>query len=837
MSACVKRVFVVLFVLLLAFGPAVLAQDPEKPGEGGDPSKGEKPDKKKKKEEKKGPKPYDEVITEEMTSDPGLFIVHRDGDDVYFEIPVAELGKEMVWVTQIAETQAGYSWAGMPVGNRVVRWEQIGDRVLLRDVNYDIRADVDDPIQMAVEATSLAPIIHAFDVAAYGKDKAPVIKVSSFFTTDKPEFSAKEGLGAKGLDSKRSFVDQVKSFPENIETKVLATYSLQQERGQSDQSPRRRFPTGVRRDPTQSGVTVLLHHSMVKLPEEPMKSRVWDERVGFFRVGFTDFGDDSEHEAKTVRYITRWRLEKKKPKADLSEPVEPIVWYVSREVPEKWRSYCIQGIEAWQPAFESAGFKNAIIGKIAPTRREDPDWDPEDARYTTIRWLPSAVPNAFGPHVHDPRTGEILEADVRMFHNVIKLVRDWYFVQASPSDPRAQKLPMPDDLMGELIAFVVAHEVGHSLGFPHNMKASSSYSIEQLRDPEFTKKMGTAPSIMDYARFNYVAQPEDGAALLPQIGVYDHFAVEWGYRQFDEDADEKVELEKIGARQIDDPMLRFGNPNPLQDPTQQTEDLGANAVEATRLGVKNLERVAGYLVKATSEPGKDYTLLQNMHNALLGQWRREMVHVANVVGGVEQINLFFGDADQRFFPIDSTKQREAVGFLNEQAFRTPTIFLDPDVTGRIEASGAADSVLAMQRSVLGALIEENRVKRMSEIAAVDGDAAYRPAEMLADVSSGIWSELDDDPISIELYRRNLQRAHVELLAARLDSADTASDMPALARGELTNLLSRCEEGQKSGADETTAHHLQDIGARIKLALEKVKVETTTTPNNGRPQGR
>jgi hypothetical protein len=306
MSACVKRVFVVLFVLLLAFGPAVLAQDPEKPGEGGDPSKGEKPDKKKKKEEKKGPKPYDEVITEEMTSDPGLFIVHRDGDDVYFEIPVAELGKEMVWVTQIAETQAGYSWAGMPVGNRVVRWEQIGDRVLLRDVNYDIRADVDDPIQMAVEATSLAPIIHAFDVAAYGKDKAPVIKVSSFFTTDKPEFSAKEGLGAKGLDSKRSFVDQVKSFPENIETKVLATYSLQQERGQSDQSPRRRFPTGVRRDPTQSGVTVLLHHSMVKLPEEPMKSRVWDERVGFFRVGFTDFGDDSEHEAKTVRYITRW---------------------------------------------------------------------------------------------------------------------------------------------------------------------------------------------------------------------------------------------------------------------------------------------------------------------------------------------------------------------------------------------------------------------------------------------------------------------------------------------------------------------------------------------------
>jgi hypothetical protein len=835
MNASSRRVGVLVCAVLLACGPTVLAQRPDE-GEApaAEESNDEKPDKKKEKEKKK-PKPYDEVITEEMISDPGLFLVHRDGDDVYFEIPVAELDKEMIWVTQIAETQAGYSWAGMPVGNRVVRWEQRGDRVLLRDVNYDIRADVDDPIKTAVEATSVAPIIHAFDVEAYGKDKAPVIKVSPFFTTDKPEFSAKESLGAKSLDGKRSFVDQVKSFPRNIETKVLATYKLEQERGgaSGQRPPRRRpFPSAVRRDPTQSGVTVLLHHSMVKLPEEPMKPRVEDDRVGFFSVGFTDYGDDSDHEAKTTRYITRWRLEKKKPKAELSEPVEPIVWYVSREVPEKWQPYCIQGIEAWQPAFEAAGFKNAIVGKIAPTRREDADWDPEDARYTTIRWLPSAVPNAFGPHVHDPRTGEILEADVRMFHNVIKLVRDWYFVQASPNDPRAQKLPMPDDLMGELISFVVAHEVGHSLGFPHNMKASSSYSIEQLRDPEFTRKMGTAPSIMDYARFNYVAQPEDGAALLPQIGVYDHFAVEWGYRQFADDADEKAELERIVARQLDDPMLRFGSPNPLEDPTQQTEDLGANAVEATRLGLKNLERIAGYLVEATSEPGEDYRLLGNMHNALLSQWRREMGHVANVVGGVELINLYYGDADRRFHPIDAGKQREAVTFLDEHAFRTPTMFLSPDVTGRLEASGVADRVLGVQSSVLRALINEDRIKRMSELAEAEPDGAYLPAEMLTEVSSAVWSELERNPTAIDLYRRNLQRAHVELLAERLESDDLASDMPALARGELLLLLSRCERGLQAGPDETTSRHLQDISARIKLALEKVKVERGAAPGGG-----
>jgi hypothetical protein len=805
-----------LCLALLACGASTLAGDEEKEGKpDGKTENGEDKDKKK-------PKPYDEVITDEMTSDPGLFTVHREDDDVFFEIPVAELGREMLWVTQIAETQAGYSWAGMPVGDRVVRWQQRGDRILLRDVNYDIRADIDDPIKLAVEATSVEPIIHVFDVKAYGKDRAPVIEVSEFFKSDKPEFSAKDALGVKEIDSKRSFIEEVKSFPTNLETRVLVTYKPKSSKEAEEDGPS--FPAAVRRDPSQGGVTVVLHHSMVRLPDEPMRPRIWDERVGFFSVRFADYGDDSDHEVNTVRYVTRWRLEKKKPGAELSEPVKPIVWYVSREVPEKWRSYCIAGIEDWQPAFEAAGFRNAIVGKIAPSRREDPEWDPEDARYTTIRWLPSVVPNAFGPHVNDPRTGEILEADVRMFHNVIKLVRDWYFVQASPSDPRAQNLPMPDDLMGELIRFVVAHEVGHSLGFPHNMKASSSYSVEQLRDPEFTKKMGTAPSIMDYARFNYVAQPGDGAALLPQVGVYDHFAAEWGYRQFPDGADERAELEKIVSRQIDDPMLRFGNRNPLEDPTQQTEDLGENAVEATRLGLKNLERVAGFLVDATSVPGKDYRLLTNMHGALLGQWRREMVHVANVIGGVRLVNLYFGDADRRYFPIDGTRQRDAMEFLGEHAFRTPMIFLQPAITRRIGAAGASDRVLQAQRSVLRVLINKERIKRMAEIVELDGGGAYPAVEMLADLTASIWSELDTSRPSVDLYRRNLQRAHVDLLAERLDADDPASDLPALARGELTELRARCHTALEAEPDTTTRRHLEDVSSRIGLALDKVRIE-------------
>ena len=535
--------------------------------------------------------------------------------------------------------------------------------MLLRDVRYDIRADTTDPIAQAVKASNLAPIIRAFDVKAYGKDKAPVIEVTDLFKKDVAEFSARSALNAGAMDSARSFIEEFKAFPRNINVRVLASFALGKKGGGSSDD-----------DPQSSGVSAVLCHSMVKLPETPMKPRRFDSRVGFFTESFTDYSDRDEHEAETVEYILRWRLEKKDPIAMLSEPVKPIVFYVSREVPEKWKKYVKQGIEDWEPAFEAAGFTNAIMGKYAPDPREDPDWDVEDARISSIRWLPSSVENAFGPQVHDPRSGEILSADVRMYHNVQKLVRDWYFVQASPCDPRAQTLPLPEDLEGEMIRFVVSHEVGHSLGFPHNMKASSSYTIEQLRDPAWTKKNGTAPSIMDYARYNYVAQPGDGAGLMPKIGPYDFFAVNWGYRQFPKDANEKAELEKLVKVQIDQPMFRFGGPNPGVDSTQQTEDLGSNAVEATTLGLRNLERVAGYLVKATSKPGKDYELLAVEYGALLGQWGREMGHVANVVGGVQEINLYYGDAHRRFFPNPADYQQRAVSFLLENALATPTKF-------------------------------------------------------------------------------------------------------------------------------------------------------------------
>ena len=766
-------------------------------------------------------RPYDRVITKEAKTSPGLFLVHRIEDKVYFEIPTAELGKEMLWVTQLEQTQSGYSYGGEPVGDRVVRWEQRGDDILLRDVKYEIRADVSDPIKDAVKAASLEAIIAVLPIQAFGKDKRPVVDVTPVLTGDLPEFSARRELRASGIDPRRTFIEKVKAFPTNIEAKVLMTY---RPRGGGLTLPGGpTLPIGGESD--QGGVTVMLHHSLIELPEKPMHPRRYDDRVGYFSVSFEDYGSP-KHEVEKVQYITRWRLEKKDPKAAVSEPKKPIVFYIGREVPAKYRPWIKKGIEAWQPAFEKAGFKNAILGKEPPTAQEDPDWDAEDARYSSIRWLPSTIENAYGPHVHDPRTGEILEADIRMYHNVVKLVRDWYFVQASPNDPKAQALPLSDELIGELLAYVTTHEVGHSLGFRHNMKASSSYTIEQLRDKEFTRKYGVEASIMDYGRFNYVAQPGDGARLIPIVGPYDEFAVEWGYREFPDAKtyeQEKKELEKLTARQIEDVKLRFGDPNPREDPSQQTEDLGSDAIRATELGLKNLDRVADYLVKATSKAGENYDLLRDLYAQLLGQRNRELGHVANVVGGVVHTNFWYPEGKKVFTPVPADQQKKAVAFLVEHGFRVPPSLIAPDILDRLESHGTAERILSTQQMLLRGLVNKTRLDRMSEQAARGPKDAYTPADLIADLHAGIWSELKANPIEIDLYRRNLQRAYVNLLAGFLDNPSEDSDLPALARSELEGLSKEIKAlfDASTVLSPVVRAHLSDVKTRADHALDPI----------------
>jgi hypothetical protein len=568
-----------------------------------------------------------------------------------------------------------------------------------------------------------------------------------------------------------------------------------------------------------------MHYSMVKLPDQPMMPRVFDARVGYFTVQQFDYGRD-EHRAERRRYISRWRLEKKDPNAALSEPVKPIVFYIDPATPAKWVPFIKAGIQSWQPAFEEAGFKNAILAKDAPSKEQDPDWSAEDARYSVIRWLPSTVENASGPHISDPRTGEILEADIQFHHNVMNLARDWYFVQVGPLDPRASKLPLPDDLMGKLLEYVAAHEVGHSLGFQHNMKASSLYPAEKVRDREWVKKMGHTPTLMDYSRFNYVAQPEDRidpADLIPKIGPYDKWATMWGYKPIPNAKtpdDEKATLDEWARAQDATPWLRFSTQDSLgADPGELTEAVGdADAVLSTRMGLKNLERVAGMLLTATKRPGEPYDDLEEVYGRLLGQWVLEMNHVAAVVGGVQSRQKVSTQDGPRFEPLSRERQRDAMLFLGEHAFTTPSFVIRPDILRRIEPVGALDRIRISQQRVLATLLAESRINRLVEQEALDGVNAYRPTDFFADLRKAVWREIDAASVQIDSYRRNLQRAYLDAMSDKVNSRVSSESRP-LARGELRSLDTSVRAAIAKAADRTTRLHLQDVRDHIARILD------------------
>ena len=770
---------------------------------------------------------YDRVITKDAKSDPGVFTVHRIRDRVYYEIPRDMLGREFLWVSQIASTTAGAGSGGQAAGNRVVRWERRDRRILLRSVSYEIVADRKEPIARAVHDANFDTILMTFPIVTLGKNEAPVIEVSPLFVTEVPEFNVRARLRARTFDPSRAFVERVKAFPTNLEVRAIHTFSSPNDPpGAGGPAP---VPAGPNAVVARAGSSsVLMSYSMVLLPEKPMQPRLHDDRVGFFSLMQRDFGVD-EHRAPERRYITRWRLEKKDPAAAVSEPVKPIVYYVDPATPAKWVPFIKRGIEDWQVAFEAAGFRAAIVAKEAPTPAEDPEWSPEDARYSVIRWLPSTIENAQGPHIRDPRSGEILESDILMYHNVMNLLTHWYFVQAGPLDPRAKTLPLPDPLMGELVRYVVAHEVGHTLGLPHNMKASSLYPFEKLRDPKWLKENGHTPTIMDYSRFNYVVQPEDAvpaADLIPKIGPYDLFAIKWGYQPIagaaSPDAEKKT-LDEWARQQDQTPWLRFSTSNSAgSDPGELTEAVGdADAIKATTLGLKNLERVGGMLLTATVKPGEPYDDLQLAYTRLLGQWVLEMNHVSAIVGGFDSQQKYGGQAGVVFTPIAKARQVAAVQFLNAHAFQTPNFLVQPDVLRRIEPAGALDRLRTAQQRVLASLLSSARVLRLVEREAIDGAGAYGPADFLADVRRGVWTELTGAaPVKIDAFRRNLQRAWLETLAERVNGRQAASDdARALFRQELRLVDEALRGAYGRAADGVTRAHVADARALVERALD------------------
>jgi hypothetical protein len=784
------------------------------------------------------PKPYAEVITAAAKTDDGIFKIHRitegSTDNLFYEIPKAELDKDFLWDTQIKKTTIGVGYGGQAIGSRVVRWVLKGDRVLLENIDY---SQVTDPANPLKNQANTPAIIKAFPVAAYNASGDPVINVTDLFITDVPEFSARTRLGGRGLAADRTFLEKAVSYPMNINVETTVTYTPPPDNGAAP-DPAAGRGRGAAPKPSP---TILLYQSMIKLPETPMMPRLFDERVGYFTQGLTDYGT-GEQEQTAKRFITRYRLEKKDPNAAMSEPVHPITYWVDPATPKKWVPYIKEAIESWQPAFEMAGFIKGIVAKEAPSKAEDPDWSGEDVRYSVIRYLPSTTENAVGPHVHDPRSGEILEADVQYYHNVMNLAKDWYFVQASPNDARAQQLPLSDELMGTLIRYVVAHEVGHTLGFQHNMKASSTYTIEQIRDPKWVAENGHTPTLMDYSRFNYVAQPEDKIAvadLVPKIGPYDKWATMWGYKPIPgakTPEEEKKTLDAWAREQDEKPYLRFSTADAGgTDPGDETEAVGdGDATTATMLGIKNLARVSEVLVRATSyKPGEPWDELEEVYGRMIGQWSTEMGHVVRVIGGVDSQQKHIGQDGVRFTTVARNKQAEALQFLLDNAFTTPTFMIRPEILRRIQPTGVIARVAGMQSGIMGQLLQAQRLDRMAEQAALDGAAAYSPLQFLTDLREGVFSELAKPGTPIIIYRRNLQRSYLDNMDNRINTPGGSDEVRSLARGEVKALDKALAAALPAATDELTKRHLQDCRDQIAAMLDPLVPRPAAAAGAGR----
>ena len=780
---------------------------------------------------------YDKVITKEAITDKGLFDVHKIDAKYFYEIPDSLFNKEMLMVSRISKTASGIGFGGGKINTQVLRWEKKDKKVLLRVVSYDVVAADSLPVHEAVVNSNFEPVLHSFDIKAFKKDSlhpATVIEVSDLFEKDVnalglPDYYRKS-FKVSRLDGDRSYIESVKSYPLNVEARHVKTYAA----------------SAPPSNESLGSISIEINNSMILLPAKPMKRRYFDERVGWFARGQVDYGLEAQ-ESKTITFLDRWRLEvkdedlEKFKKGELVEPKKQIVYYVDRATPKEWVPFIKQGIEDWQVAFEAAGFKNAIIAKDPPTAEEDPEWSPEDVRYSVVRYLASPIPNANGPHVSDPRTGEILESDINWYHNVMTLLRNWFFVQTAAINEDARGVAFKNEVMGRLIRFVSSHEVGHTLGLPHNMGSSVAYPVDSLRSASFTKKYGTAPSIMDYARFNYVAQPGDeGVALMPEIGIYDKYAISWGYRPiFDKTAEEeKPVLDQWILAHSGDPLYRFGHQQAgdVVDPSSQTEDLGDDAVKASTYGIANLKRIVPNLATWIAEDGKKYDDLGTLYEQVLAQYNRYMGHVSNNIGGVYEHYKAFGQEGAVYTPVPKERQKNSLSFIQKELFATPTWLLDQEIFNKIEYSGSIERLRAIQARTLDNILSLGKIARIIENETINGKDAYALADMMKDLRTGIWSELSRGS-KIDTYRRNLQKAHIERLAylmtaesqnaSRRSSAyvkstvinTSQSDVRSVARAELNMLKRAIRNAVGRTTDNMSRYHLEDAITRIDAILD------------------
>ena len=783
-----------------------------------------------------GLKPYAQVITPKAKSSFGFLTVHKVDNNYFFEIPDSMLNRDILIVNRIskAPTSRQKSRVGYPgdiLGSKVIRFENKDNkRILVREYSYRERSENKDGMFQSVRNSNTQPIVANFGIETIKKDSLTrnyVINVSVFLQKENPLFSfdadSKEYIGLLNMVGEGTYIDTLKAFPKNIEISTTVTY--QSKKGMSNVGF---LETGSPRIP----LTYELNSSMVLLPEVPMKARLFDPRVGYFTVDYTDF-DSNPQGIEYKKLITRWRLEPKDEAAylrgELVEPKKPIIIYIDPATPKKWVPYLIQGVNDWQVAFEKAGFKNAIYALEAPT--DDPSWSLEDARHSAIVYKPSDIPNASGPHINDPRTGEILETHINWYHNVMSLLRDWYMIQAGTIDEAARKMQLDDELMGQLIRFVSSHEVGHTLGLRHNFGSSHTVPVEKLRDKVWVEANGHTPSIMDYARFNYVAQPEDGitrAGIFPRIGIYDKWSIEWGYRwlpQFQTPEDEVAfSNQSIIEKLKTDVRYTFGTESDPNDPRNQSEDLGDDSMLASLYGIKNLKRIVPQILTWSYEPNKSYAGAGEIYSGVVSQFNRYLGHVTKNVAGIYSNSITVEQTDEiarEFVPANI--QKRAIAFLNEQLFTTPEWLINRQLMEKAKIL-PVNVICSLQSGVLARLINKNTLDKMSENEILNGKKAYTSAQMFNDLKKVIWSNLGQS----DIYKRNMQKAYVENLINLLDKKGNAdkntsgkrpaySEAPAIAHGQLTE-LKRLATSAASMTSGTAKGHYQNLITLIDNAL-------------------
>jgi hypothetical protein len=773
------------------------------------------------------------VVPANAAQDDGLFTVYQSGDKIYYAIPDSLLGRDMAIMSRIAKTAEGLGWGGDRLApQQVVQWERRGDKILLRGVSYSNTADNELPIYRAVQNSNFPTIIESFDVL---EDRAGsvLIDVSDLYLKDSRLFGLqnrhRQQYTVRNLDQNRSFMEFVKSFPENIEVRTVLTYNAD--------NPPSQQRTG--------SISIEVNHSMILLPKEPMRPRLFDERVAMISISQTDYGDDAQY-SKTKRYVTRFRLEPSDMEAfkrgELVEPKKQIVFYIDPATPEQWRPYFIAGIEEWNVAFEAAGFKNAITAKMAPI--DDPDFSLLDARYSVIRYVANPIHSAnAGPDVIDPRSGETIRAHMNMYHNVMKRLHWWSMSQTGPRNPEIQQPHLSTEEMGEYLRYVISHELAHALGYPHNQRGNTAYSIEDLRSPEFTNEFGNSSSVVGRTRFNYVAQPEDGDVRVHRsVGEYDVWSVKWAYTplpQVDTAEEEFSILNEWILERADNPAMQFGYGRSDFDPTQTTESIGSDWVRASELGMKNLHRVVPNLFSWMGEEGEPYDEIKMRYMQLFVHWGRMTERVITAIGGSREEHKRFGQEGPVYTALTYDDQKRSMAFLDEHLFATPTWLLDKSLVRTFEHVGTVERVRWYQVTGLNAVLAPHRLERLVEQHAMLGEAAYGPAEMMDDLRSAIWRELDGRN-NVDTYRRNLQRAYLGRMEYLLKEASAEapnppedyrpdigfvdlrtdfhiqqSDIRPLVLDQLKKLQSEVNAALRGSSDRYTQTHLEYVKKRIE----------------------